>query len=79
MLWPTGMLSVLDGSIDDDYNGLLGWYWVASVLTTITLVVVTRAALEERAYPAVMAATGLMYLAILSGFGQDLVARVLLT
>jgi len=78
MLWPTGMISVLNGDIDDGYNGLLGWYWVASVITTIALVLVTRAALKERAYSAVMAATGLMYLAILSGFGQDLVARVLL-
>lgn len=78
MLWPTGMLSVWDGTIDDGYNGLLGWYWGASAITTIGLVFVTRAALKERAYSAVMAATGLMYLAILSGFGQDLVARVLL-
>jgi len=78
MLWPTGMVSVWNGSIDDGYNGLLGWYWGASVITTIGLVIVTRAALKERAYSAVMAATGLMYLAILSGFGQDLVARVLL-
>jgi len=78
MLWPTGMISVLNGNIDDGYNGLLGWYWVASVVTTVALVLVTRAALKERAYSAVMAATGLMYLAILSGFGQDLVARVLL-
>ncbi len=78
MLWPTGMVSVLNGNIDDGYNGILGWYWVASVVTTIGLVIVTRAALKERAYSAVMAATGLMYLAILSGFGQDIVARVLL-
>jgi len=78
MLWPTGMVSVWNGTIDDGYNGLLGWYWGASVITTIGLVIVTRAALKERAYSAVMAATGLMYLAILSGFGQDLVARVLL-
>jgi len=78
MLWPTGMVSVWNGTIDDGYNGLLGWYWGASVVTTIGLVIVTRAALKERAYSAVMAATGLMYLAILSGFGQDLVARVLL-
>ena len=78
MLWPTGMVSVLNGTIDDAYNGILGWFWVACVVTTIGLVFVTRAALKERAYSAVMAATGLMYLAILTGFGQDIVARVLL-
>ena len=78
MLLPTGMVSVLNGSIDDAYNGLLGWFWVACVVTTIGLVFVTRAALREREYSAVMAATGLMYLAILTAFGQDLVARILL-
>ena len=78
MLWPTGMVSVLNGTIDDAYNGLLGWFWVACVVTTIALVFVTRAALKEREYSAVMAATGFMYLAILTAFGQDLVARILL-
>ena len=78
LLWPVGMVSVLNGTIDDAYNGLLGWFWVACVVTTIALVVVTQAALRERAYSAVMAATGLMYLAILTAFGQDLVARILL-
>ena len=78
MLWPTGMVSVLNGDIDDAYNGLLGWFWVACVVATIVLVGVTRAALRERQYSAVMAATGLLYLAILTAFGQDLVARVLL-
>ena len=78
MLWPTGMASVLSGSIDDGYNGLLGWFWVACVVTTAGLVVLARAALRERFYSAVMAATGLLYLGILTGFGMDLVARVLL-
>jgi hypothetical protein len=78
MLWPTGMVSVLNGSIDDGYGGLLGWFWVACAVTTIVLVVVTRAALKERAYSAVMAATGLLYLAILTAFGTDLVARAVL-
>jgi hypothetical protein len=78
MLWPTGMVSVLNGSIDDGYGGLLGWFWVACAITTIVLVIVTRAALRERAYSAVMAATGLLYLAILTAFGTDLVARAVL-
>jgi hypothetical protein len=78
MLWPTGMGSVLTGSIDDGYGGILGWMWIACAVTTIGLVVVTRAALRERQYSAVMAATGLLYLAILTAFGQDLVARAVL-
>ena len=75
---PTGMFSVLNGTIDDNYNGLLGWFWVACVLATACLVIVTRMALKEKEYSAVMAATGLMYLAILTAFGMDLVARILL-
>ena len=78
LLWPTGMLSVLSGTIDDGYGGMLGWYWVASTVATILLVGATRAALRERRYPAVMAATGLLYLAILTAFGMDLVARATL-
>ncbi|MEY2569171.1 MAG: hypothetical protein QOE35_3700 [Actinomycetota bacterium] len=78
MLWPTGMLSVLTGSVDDGWNGTLGWFWLACAAATIVLCVVTRAALKERAYSAVMAATGLLYLAILTAFGTDLVARAVL-
>jgi hypothetical protein len=78
LLLPTGMVSVLNGTIDDDYGGILGWMWVTCAITTLGLVVVTRAALKERQYSAVMAATGLLYLAILTAFGTDLVARAVL-
>ena len=78
LCFPTGMFSVLNGAIDDNYNGLLGWFWVACVVATICLVGVTKMALKEKEYSAVMAATGLMYLAILTAFGMDLVARILL-
>lgn len=79
LLIPTGMWSVLNGTIDDAYGGMLGWFWLACALTTGALCVVTRAALKERQYAAVMAATGLLYLAILTAFGTDLVARALLS
>jgi hypothetical protein len=78
LLWPTGMGSVITGTIDDGYNGILGWMWIACAVSTIVLVGVTRAALKERQYSAVMAATGLLYLAILTAFGTDLVARAVL-
>ena len=77
-LIPTGMVQVLAGSIDDGYGGLLAWIWLTAAITTIVLVVVTWLALRERYYSAVMAATGLLYLAILTAFGTDLVARALL-
>lgn len=79
LLVPVGMVSVLNGSIDDGYGGILGWTWVICAVTTLGLLAVTRAALRERMYSAVMAATGLLYLAILTAFGTDLVARALLS
>jgi hypothetical protein len=78
LLIPVGMVSVLNGTIDDDYGGILGWMWVTCAITTLGLLLVTRAALKERQYSAVMAATGLLYLAILTAFGTDLVARAVL-
>ena len=78
MLLPTGMISVIKGTVDDGWNGTLGWMWLACTVSTIALVIVTRLALRERYYSAVMAATGLLYLAILTSFGMDLVARAVL-
>ena len=77
--WSVGMVQVLSGSIDDGVNGLFGWIWAACAVSTIVLAGVTWAALKERQYSAVMAATGLLYLAILTAFGTDLVARAALT
>jgi hypothetical protein len=78
MLLPTGMLSVWTGAVDDGWNGTLGWFWAACAVATFILLVVTKAALRERGYSAVMAATGLLYLAILTAVGTDLVARAVL-
>ncbi|HEY8215741.1 MAG TPA: hypothetical protein VIH82_01315 [Acidimicrobiia bacterium] len=78
LLVPPGMISVLDGTIDDGYGGLLGWTWVVSAGTTIVLLLVALRALREPAYSAVMSTTGLLYLAILTAFGTDVLARALL-
>jgi len=79
LMWPIGMASVWTGTVDDGWNGTLGWFWLACAVTTIVLVGVTKAALREREYSAVMAATGLLYLAILTAFGTDIVARAVLS
>lgn len=79
LLLPTGMVSVWSGAVDDGWGGMLGWFWAACAITTIVLVAVTKAALREREYSAVMAATGLLYLAILTAFGTDIVARAVLS
>ena len=69
---------MLAGDVDDGWGGLLGWMWLGCTITTIVLIYVTKAALRERYYSAVMAATGLLYLAILTGFGMDIIARAVL-
>ena len=78
MLLPTGMFSVWSGAVNDGWNGTLGYFWAACTITTGILCVVTQKALKEKYYSAVMAATGLLYLAILTAFGTDLVARAIL-
>ena len=76
LLWPTGVVSILTGTVDDDFGGLLGWYWVMCAAGSAVLLGATEAALRIRRYAAVMAATGLLYLAIMTVFGMDLIARV---
>jgi hypothetical protein len=78
LLLPTGMISVWTGAVDDGWGGMLGWIWAACAVATLILILVTKAALRERQYAAVMAATGLLYLAILTAFGTDLIARAVL-
>ena len=78
LLWPTGRGSVLNGTIDDSYNGLPGWFWAVCSVTSIALVALTRSVLRERRYSAVMAATGLLYLVILTAFGMGLAAQATL-
>jgi hypothetical protein len=73
------MVQVFNGTIDDGYDGILAWIWVMCAVTTIGLIGFTWAALRERYYSAVMAATGLLYLAILTAFGTDLIARAVLS
>src|SRR3954451_4437766 len=53
MLLPVGMVSVFNGSVDDGWDGVLGWMWLVCAVCTIVLCVVTRAALKERQYSAV--------------------------
>lgn len=78
-VWPTGILQVFTGAVDDGYDGLLGWVWLVCAATTVGLVAMTWLALKERYYSAVMAATGLLYLGILTAFGMDLIPRAVLT
>lgn len=78
-LIPTGIPAVFTGEINDGFSGLLGWVWVVSGATTLLLLGATWLALRERFYSAVMAATGLLYLAILTAFGIDLVARAVIS
>jgi len=72
-LLPTGMVSVLLGS--NGANAILGWFWLVCVVATAGLLLATHLALKEPRYAAVMAATGLSYLAIMTAFAMELVPR----
>ncbi|MFZ9059362.1 MAG: hypothetical protein ACO20J_07515, partial [Ilumatobacteraceae bacterium] len=39
MILPTGMISVLNGSIDDGWNGILGYFWLGCAVLTGVLAV----------------------------------------
>ncbi len=79
LLIPTGMAQAVGGSVKDGWSGMLSWFWCACAVATGVLAYVTRIALKERYYSAVMAATGFLYLAILMAFCTDLIARAILS
>lgn len=74
----TAMFSVLNGTVDDGYGGLLGWFWGVATIVTAILVFISHRALKEKGYQAVMATTGLAYLSLLTGFVEDIMARLAL-
>jgi len=74
---PNSMLSVLNGSVSDGWGGTLGYMWVGSCVTTGALIFAAYKALQEKSYSAVMATTGLLYLAILVANGVELIPRAI--
>ena len=70
-------LLLLDGTLSGDDNLFVVTFVVLSVATLILLIAVWFA-LAEPSYPAVMAATGLGYLAVLTALGVSVVGRAIL-
>lgn len=68
-LWlvPTGLLS-------SGTDSFLAWFWLVCTIATAGLLAATRLALREPRYSAVMAATGLSYLAVMTAFAMELLA-----
>ena len=66
-LLPTGLLSA-------GTDSLLVWFWLVCTVATAGLLLATRLALQEPRYSAVMAATGLSYLAVMTAVSMELVA-----
>jgi len=65
---------VLDWVPDD---AILGWTFIVMAVATAALLGAVAVSLREPAYPAVMAATGLSYLAVLTALGTSVVGRIL--
>lgn len=78
MVWPTGMFSVLSGAVDDGFMGILGWMWAMCAVATAGLLIVTRVILSDPEHSKLASATGMMYLAALTGAGAVLIARAVL-
>lgn len=79
MVLPTGMVSVLTGTVDDGYAGILGWMWAMCAVATGGLVGVARVILADREHSKPASATGMLYLAGLTGFGAVLISRAVLS
>ncbi len=79
VVWPTGVVSVLTGAIDDGYMGILGWMWLCCAAATAGLLVAARVILADRVESKPAAATGMLYLAGLTGAGAVLIARAVLS
>jgi hypothetical protein len=66
---------VLDWAPGDE---VLGWAFLVLAVATAALIAGVSLALREPHYSAVMAATGLSYLAVLTAFGTSVLGRMLL-
>ncbi len=77
-LLPTGMISVFTGVVDDGYAGIMGWMWAMCALATGALLLMAKVILRDERHQVVASATGVIYLAGLTGFGLDLIARAVL-
>ncbi len=51
-------------------NGTLAWAWIATAVFAATLIYLVGRALKEPGYPAVMSATGLLYVATMVAFAN---------
>ena len=79
VLLPRGMVEQLRHSQRVGFNAVLPGFWVALLVLTALLGVAVIGALRERSYAAVMAATGLFYLALITAFGVDILAKALIS
>ncbi len=76
-LIPPSMLDVFTGEVSDGWGGTLGYMWIGAAITSIVLLIASRQALKETSYTAVMATTGLLYLAVLMSSGVELIPRTI--
>jgi hypothetical protein len=76
---PRGMASEIAHSHRVGLGAVLPGFWVALLALSAALGVGVLGALRERGYPAVMAATGLLYLAVVTAFGVDVLAKALIS
>lgn len=79
VLLPRGMLGQIQHSGRVGFNAVLPGFWVALLVLTALLGAAVLGALREKGYAAVMAATGLFYLAVITAFGVEILAKALIS
>lgn len=74
-LFSPSMLQVFSGTIKDGWDGMLANMWAGASVASFIILIMSLKALAEKSYTAVMATTGLLYLAILLIAGVELIPR----
>jgi hypothetical protein len=76
---PRGMVAEIIHSHRTGVGAVLPGFWVALVLLTAVLGLAVLGTLREPTYAGVMAATGLLYLSVVTAFGVDVLAKALIS
>jgi hypothetical protein len=79
LLIPPGMVGQVRGSHRVGFSAVLPGFWIALLVLTGVLGLAVLGSLREKSYAAVMAATGLFDLAIITAFGVEILARALMS
>lgn len=77
LFWSNGMWEYIFNGKDDGWGGLFTIMWVGNIVLSVGLLIASSFSLKEKSYTAVMATTGLLYLAMVSVYATDIIFKAL--